>query len=352
MAHGFTEIDVAFATSHRVDDVVDYAKIAEQEGFDSIWLAELYYNRGLVATAAAVAANTKRMKLGLGIISPFSRHPGLVAMESATLDEMSGGRLVLGLGIAQIATDRQGIENARPAVSLREGVEVLRQFFSGQTVIYDGQFFKITPPGTALGFVPLRRDIPIYIGGMGPKSLELAGRIADGVILGMFSTPSFIRWVRQQIERGLTASGRTWDDFDLRSYITFSIDQDSRRAKDATRKILAAYLSEAVSTSASNVGSPRISYPGIDQDEFTRVKAEVGKYAARGKMDQAEQSIPIEFIDQMIVAGTPEECRAKLAEYADAGLGTPALYQVMGPDTREGIRLAAREILPHLRTAA
>lgn len=346
MAKGFGAIDIAFATIHRIPDIVDYARIAEAEGFDGFWIAEAYYNRGLISAASAVVAATERMPIGLGIISPFSRHPGLIAMEAATLDELSGARLRLGLGISQIAVDRQGVADAKPAVSLREAIELVRAFLSGEKVVYDGRFFKITPPGTALGFVPPRRNIPIYIGGMGPKSLQLAGRVADGAVLGMFSTPGFVVYVREQVDAGLEASGRTPADFDLSSYITFSIHEDSRLAKDATRRILVSYLSETVSTSATKAGSPRLRYSGMDLDEFARVKAEVGKYASQGKMDAAAESIPVEFIDQMLVAGTPEECRARLAEYRDAGLDTPVLYQVIGPDTRAGIRLAAKEILP------
>ena len=346
MERWFREIDVAFATAYRLGETVEYAQIAEQEGFDSVWLAELYYNRGLIAIASAVAANTERVKIGLGIVSPFSRHPGVIAMEAATLDEMSEGRLLLGLGISQIAVDRQGITDSKSTVSLREAIEILRRFFSGETVVYDGQFFKITPPGTSLGFKLARRTVPIYIGAMGPKSLELAGRIADGAVLGMFSTPGFVRYVREHVERGLKASGRTWHDFDLRSYITFSIHEDSSLAKDATRRILVEYLSERVSTSASKVGSPRLKYSGVDEAEFGRVKSRVREYVAQGRLEHAEQSIPVELIDRLIVAGTPAECRAKLAEYRDAGLEVPVLYHVMGPDTKAGIRLAAKEILP------
>ena len=349
MRQAFSEIDVAFGSSHPPGDIVEYGRIAEREGFDSIWLAELYYHRGLISVASAVAANTERIKLGLGIVSPFSRHPGVIAMEAATLDEMSGGRLLLGVGISQIAVDRQGITDAKPAVSLREAIEILRGFFAGETVVYDGRFFKMAAPGARLGFTPRRRSVPIYVGGMGPKSLELAGRIADGAILGMFSTPGFIRYVRESVEKGLRASGRTWQHFDLRSYITFSIHEDSRLAKDATRKILVEYLSERVSTSASNLGSPRLRYSGVDEREFARVKSGVMQYMAQGRPEEAEQSIPVELIDRLIVAGTPAECRAKLKEYLDAGLDVPVLYHVLGPDTKTGIRLAAKEILPMRR---
>ena len=345
---GFKSVDLGFASSHRVEDMVRWSQLAEAEGFDAVWLAELYYARGLITTCAAVAAATSKIKIGFGIISPFSRHPGVVAMETATLDELSGGRMILGMGISQIAVDRQGIGNARAAVSLREAMDILRLFFAGEQVVYDGEFFKMTAPGSSLFFEPVRRDVPIHLGVMGPKSLELAGRAADGVLLGMFSTPGFAKWARGHIEKGLASAGRSSDDFEYRSYITFSVDKDAAKAKDAVRGILAAYLSEGVSTSATNAESPRWKYSGATADELLAVKAEVGKYWSQGDREKAGQAIPVDFIDKLIVAGEPDECAERLLAYAEAGVDIAVPYQVMGPDPDASIRLAAREILPKI----
>lgn len=344
----FKSVDIGFASSHRVEDIVRWAQIAEVEGFGAIWIGELYYARGLITTCAAVASATTKIKIGFGIISPFSRHPGVIAMETATLDELSSGRMILGMGISQTAVDRQGIGNARSAVSLREAMEMLRSFFAGEQVVYDGEFFKMTAPGRPLYFKPLRSDVPIHLGVMGPKSLELAGREADGVLLSMFSTPGFAKWARGHIEKGLAAAGRSWDDFEFRSYVTFSVDKDATKAKDAVREVLAAHLSEGVSTSAANADSPRWKYSAVTADELLAVKAEVGKYWSQGDREKAGRAIPVEFIDKLVVAGEPDECVERMRAYGEAGVDIPVPYQVMGPDPDNAIRLAGREVFPKL----
>ena len=344
----FKSFEIGLASSHRVDDMVRWAQIAEQEGLGAVWIAELYYGRGLMTTCAAIAQATSKIKIGFGIVSPFARHPAVIAMEAGSIDEISNGRLMIGLGIGQMAVTRQGVGNPRPAVSLKEAVEIVRRMIAGEQVVYEGSFFEMTPPGSPLFFDTLRKEVPIHLGVMGEKSLELAGRIADGVLLGMFSTPGMARWARSRIEEGLARAGRSWDDFEYRSYITFSVDKDAARAKDAVRGILAAYLSEGVSTSATNADSPRWKYSGVSADELLSVKAEVGKYWSQGDRAKAERAIPVPFIDKLIVAGEPDECIERFRAYAEGGLDIAVPYQVMGPDPDASIRLAAHEIFPKL----
>ena len=344
----FKSFEIGLASSYRVDDMVRWAQIAEAEGLSSIWIAELYYGRGLITTCAAIAAATSKIKIGFGIVSPFARHPAVIAMEAGSIDEISNGRLMIGLGVGQMAVTRQGVGNPRPAISLKEAVEIVRKMIAGEQVVYEGRFFEMTPPGSPLFFETLRKEVPIHLGVMGEKSLQLAGRIADGVLLGMFSTPGMARWARERIEEGLAQADRSWDDFEFRSYITFSVDMDAAKAKDSVRGILAAYLSEGVSTSATNADSPRWKYSGVTADELLSVKEEVGKHWSKGDREKAEQSIPVPFIDKMIVAGEPDECVERFQAYADAGLDIAVPYQVMGPDPDDAIRLAAREIFPKL----
>ena len=206
----------------------------------------------------------------------------------------------------------------------------MRAFFAGERIVYDGKMFEMLEPGGSFVFEPLRADIPIHIGGMGPKSLELAGRAADGEILGMFSTPGFTRYAREPVAAGLEAGRRSWDDFEYRSYLTFCVDDDSDRAKAAVRPTLVGYLSGGHSASAAEPGSPRWRYSGVGDDELAAVKAAVSERVAAGDMAGAAASIPLAFVDKLIVAGTPDECRAKLQEFADAGLDYPVLYHVGG----------------------
>lgn len=346
MAARFKTAEVGFATARRTHDLVRYAQIAEQNGFTSFWLGERYYARGIYTVAAAIAAATKTIKIGLGIVSPFTRHPSLIAMETAALDELSGGRVMLGLGVSQISASRQGITDTRPALSLKETIEILRGFFSGEDVVYHGKMFEMSEPGSRFVFEPLRADIPIHIGGMGPKSLELAGRVADGEIIGMFATPGFAAYAREPIATGLAAARRGWNDFEYRSYLTFCIDDDSDRAKATVRPTLVGYLSGGHSASAAEPGSPRWLYSGIGDDELISVRTAVRERVAAGDATGAIDAIPLDFVDRLIVAGTEEECRAKLAAFAEAGVDYPVLYHVAGGDPAVAIPRAASVIAP------
>ncbi len=346
MATRFKTAEIGFATAQRVDDLVRYAELAERNGFTSFWLGERYYARGIYTAAAAIAVATRAIKIGLGIVSPFTRHPSLIAMETAALDELSNGRVMLGLGVSQISASRQGVADTRPALSLKETIDIVRGFFAGEGVVYHGKMFEMNQPGSRFVFEPLRADIPIHLGGMGPKSLELAGRAADGEIIGMFATPGFAAYAREPIGVGLTAAGRDWSDFEYRSYLTFCVDDDSDRAKATVRPTLVGYLSGGHSASAAEPGSLRWRHSGISDDELQAVRASVRERVAAGDVAGAAESIPLDFVDRLIVAGTDAECRAKLAEFAEAGLDYPVLYHVAGGDPATAVARAASVIEP------
>ena len=346
MAARFKTAEIGFATAERIADLVRYAKLAEGHGFTAFWLGERYYARGIYTVAAAVAAATATIRIGLGIVSPFTRHPGLIAMETAALDELSRGRVMLGLGVSQISADRQGVAATRPAVSLAETIEILRGFFAGAAVVHRGRMFEMREPGGRFLFAPLRADLPIHIGGMGPKSLELAGRAADGEIVGMFATPGFTAYARAAVARGLAAAGRDWSGFEYRAYLTFSADDDSDRAKARVRPTLVGYLSGGHSASAAEPGSPRWRHSGIGDDELETVRSRVRARVAAGDIAGAAEAIPLDFVDRLIVAGTDAECRAKLAAFAEAGLDHPVLYHVAGADPATAVARAAAIVAP------
>ncbi len=345
----FTSVGVGFSSHHAIADLRDYAALAESLGYDAFWLGERYYARGIYTLAAACAQATTRIALGLGIVSPFTRHPSLIAMETAALDELSGGRAILGLGVAQISAERQGQAATRPAVSLGEAVGIVRAMLAGEAAEAHGAFFTLNPPGAKLVMPLARPRVPIYLGAMGPKSLELAGRIADGVVLGMFATPGFVRFAKEAIARGEAQAARPPGACRLVSYVTFAVDRDRAAARAAIRPQMVGYLSERNSRTAAQPGSPRLVHSGIDPATFTAVKAEVTRYVDAGRPDLAAQAIPDAVVDRLVVAGDPDECRARLAAYREAGLEHVVLYQVIGPDTRVGLRLAAQEIVTHMR---
>src|SRR5574340_480507 len=163
------------------DEVVAKVKIADELGYDSIWLGESW-GYELFTSMADLARETKRIKIGAGIANIYSRSPAVLASTAATLDERSGGRIVLGLGPsgAQVIEHWHGVPFLKPVQRTREYVEIIRMILRGEKLVYHGEFFNLER-GFKLRFTPLRADLPIYIAAMGPKNVLQSGEIADGI---------------------------------------------------------------------------------------------------------------------------------------------------------------------------
>src|ERR1700737_2438139 len=165
-----------------VADIVECAQLAEANGFAATWVAE--GRRGDVfALLSAVAISTSKMRLGAGVLPIHVRSPWVVATGTATVDEISGGRFMLGLGARHksVIEDRHGLSYDRPAIRMREVADIVRQALTGEAVNFEGKIFRLSD--AKLSRRPVRSDVPVYIAGIGPRALELAGEIADGAFL-------------------------------------------------------------------------------------------------------------------------------------------------------------------------
>src|SRR5437667_5822607 len=167
-------------------ELVASARLAEESGWDSIWLGEDYFYRGGATMAAAVAVATSRIEIGLGIMTPLPRHPALMAMEIGALQELSGGRIVPGVGAGVGSWMRQmGFDYSSPLTVMREGVDLTRRLLAGELVSAEGRFFKLDR--VRLNF-PTAAP-PVLLGAVGPKALQLAGEVADGTVVSVLSGP-------------------------------------------------------------------------------------------------------------------------------------------------------------------
>ena len=188
---------LAFSVSGHRDSAgaVRAAVAAEAAGFDDVWLTEDYFERGAFALAGAIAASTSTVRVGIGVVNPWTRHPALIAMEFATLDEISGGRAVLGLGASNEhwMSDRLGIPFRRPLGRTLEAVTLTRRLLTGEHVRFRGEFFEVD---TRLSFSPVRPDPPIMLGVKGPQAVARGGKLADGLLLSFLAGPAYVRWVR------------------------------------------------------------------------------------------------------------------------------------------------------------
>jgi 5,10-methylenetetrahydromethanopterin reductase len=335
-------VELGLSGQWPVPTVVACAEEADRCGFRRFWVAENYYARSLSVLATAVCRSTRRIDVGLGVVNPFTRLAPLIAMETATLDELSGGRVTLAIGAGRMPANHLGLDQTKTITLLRETVEICRRLFAGETLGYQGAVIRIPPGAVRLGVHPARGGaLPIYLGTMGPKGQRLGGEIADGVFLSVFTSPALARAARSQIETGLRQSGRALTDIYFGTYALFAVDRDRRVARDLVRPTVADYLGRHLSTE-------RLIAAGIAPDSATEVRAAVRAALAAGQTEDAIRLVPDEFCDKLSVCGTPDDCCAALQALAEAGLQSVTAYNMLGRDPVHAIRCIAREIVPQI----
>src|SRR5437870_10865043 len=225
------------------DQVVEKVKVADELGYDSIWLAESW-GYELFTSMADLARETRRIKIGAGIANIYSRSPALIASTVATLDERSGGRIILGLGSSgvNVVEHWHGVPFEKPVKRTREYVEIIRMILRGEKLVYHGEIFNLER-GFKMRFTPPRTDIPIYIAAMGPKNVVQSGEIANGVLPTYWPAN---KWgeMREQLEEGARLAGRPLQSAAIAPYITCVIlsEHADEHERAAARMALAAPL--------------------------------------------------------------------------------------------------------------
>lgn len=288
--------------------VPEYAKLAEDAGFDTAWSSELYRNPfSMLATSAM---NTSRIGLGTGIAVTGSRSPFELANEAADIDEMTGGRMRLGIGggVAEFLGAFHSNKADKPLTRMREYVDVIRlswQYLStGHAPTYEGEFYQFSVPSfNPWGLRRIVRDaIPIYLAGVGPKMLELVGATADGWI-GYLATPELIRdHVRPTVAEGARAAGREISDLDLMLELICVIHPDGDIALERAHKQVGFYVSHPMS-------QPMVEFAGVE-DEVEELRAGL---VAEGLL--ALERTSDKLVHAFSITGTPDECRDRLSEW-------------------------------------
>jgi 5,10-methylenetetrahydromethanopterin reductase len=319
-----------------VRETVALAREAERLGLAEVWLPESGHGRGMFTVATAVALATERIRLGIGIVNPFWRHPSVIAMEAAALDEVAGGRVMLGLGAALWTLRAFGEADARaerPLTAMVEAIRAVRALVRGEPGV-DGRVFAVRADAR-LDF-ERSAPMPIYVGAVNARMLQAAGAWADGVELGAIVSPGYARWAWQQIVDGARQAGRDPAALDLASNVLVSVDDDARAARDAVRRVLAYYI--------HRVEPVVLSTSGADPELLSRVREVVltdGVDAGARMLDDA-------LIDTFAAAGSPEHVAARVREFAAAGLRGVLAWHVIGPDRMRGLRLLADEVWPRV----
>jgi F420-dependent oxidoreductase-like protein len=297
---------------------------AESAGYHSVWAAEAY-GSDTATVLAWLAANTKTMKIGSAIFQMPGRTPGMTAMTAATLDQISGGRMLLGIGSSgpQVAEGWHGQPFARQLRRTREYVEILRMALARERVEYDGEIYQLPlpdGPGKALKLMiaPVQERMPIYIAAIGPKNTQLTGEIADGWLPTFFS-PEHVGESRKLLEEGAAraSNGKAIDDsFDIAPNVNLCIEDDLDAARDKVRPILALYVG-GMGSRDKNFYNQLVQRYGFEENA-----KEVQDLYLDGKKDEAAAALSPELIDTVSLVGPKDRVRDRLEAYREAGVGT------------------------------
>jgi F420-dependent oxidoreductase-like protein len=317
---------------------------AEQLGFDSIWTAEAYGSDGLTPLAW-MGALTKRIKLGSGILQMPARTPAMTAMSAATLDLLSNGRMLLGLGVSgpQVVEGWHGQPYGRPLVRTREYIEILRSIWERKDPLnFQGQEYQIPiEGGTGLGkplkitIHPLRRRIPIYLAAIGPKNIELAGEVADG-FLPIFYSPAREAALLAPLDSGLASRQTDGESsFDIAPTVTVVLGDDAQACRDRVKPMLALYVG-GMGARGKNFYNDLICRYGYED-----AAREIQDLYLDGKKQSAALAVPDALVDEIALCG-PRERIAELLQPWKTSRATTLICSIAQP---EALRMMAELVL-------
>ncbi len=342
-----------------VEETVQMARACDQSGFDTFWLAEAYpwwrkhsmEARSSTAITAIIARETRRIAVGWGIISPYTRHPVQIAMEARVMQDVAGdGRFLLGLGASKIFMKEIGEgesgKGAGPATVIHECIDIIRAMLAGDEVRYQGKAYSAYAPPLKSDAYASRSQVPIYIGATGPVLQRLSGSHADGLLTASITTPDFVRYARAVMEEGARAAGKDPARLDLGSVIVGSISHNRAQARDNAREMAAMYLANKVQNIQGSA-DVLLEKAGLMLDEIRPI----AEAMESGGRQAAARAVSDDVLRKVCpIAGTPEDCIEAVARYHDAGC-THILLELWGDDRAEQARLFGEAVLPHFKAA-
>ena len=298
---------------------------AEARGYESVWICETRTARDAISVMGAVAHQTKRIKIGAGVVNTWTRPAALMALTFATLDELAPARMLLGLGAYwDPLAWKQGVIRSHPLRQMREYVEVCRRLLSLETVTFEGDLVQVRDLRLELGegASDMPREVPIYIGATGPKMLALSGEIADGVLLNGFTSLTYQAGAFERIAEGAGRVGKQLDDLDLPQVVVVSADdRHPERALETALRMTTMYLGQQPHIARAS---------GVPQELLAEVQEEMGGWPPReGGIEAAMPLVPTEVVSSLCVWGDLASCREGLAAYATR----PNVYPVPLPIT-------------------
>ena len=325
-------------------DLLATVRGAEELGYDSAWTAEAY-GSDAATVLAYIAAGTEKIKLGSAIFQMPARSPAMTAMTAASIDQLSGGRMLLGIGPSgpQVAEGWHGQRFARQLQRTREYVAILRMALARERVEFHGETIELPlpdGPGKALKLMiaPAQEQIPIYLAAIGPKNTALAGEIADGWIPTLFS-PEHVSTFRELLEEGAARAGRSLDGFDIAPVVNSYVSEDHEYARNLMRPGIALYVG-GMGSRKQNVYNNVVQRYGFEAEA-----KEIQDLYLEGRKDEAAAAVPDALVDTVTLCGPRDVVRDRLAAYRDAGVGTLMVAAMaFAPEEREAQLRAVAEL--------
>jgi len=312
------------------EQVQGAAATAEACGFDEIWLAEDYFFTGGISGAGLVLGATSHITVGLGVVSAVARHPALLAMELSTLSRTYNDRLIAGIGLGVPAWVRQmGLHPRSPLSALRECVTATKALLRGETVDTIGAVFSFND--VTLVYPEIGAPTPVRMGVIGPKMLQLSGEVADGSVLSVSAGHDYVRWAKARIDEGRARAGRT-DRHPITVFAIYAVDDDGGAARASARARLAFYRQNGANGLTDVYG----------------ISDELNALVKRGGYEAVLNEMPDQWVEDLTIAGTPEECAAKISAFYAAGADSVALFPVATDQLDQIIRLTTERVLPEL----
>jgi 5,10-methylenetetrahydromethanopterin reductase len=332
-------------TMEPLEEMLATARVLDEAGMDTVWLAEAYpwwrkhgmEARSSTVVSALMARETRRLTIGWGIISPFTRHPVQAAMDARVVQEAAGpDRFILGFGTSKIFLNNASMQTTKTLGPMRDAVEIVRGVLGGDAFEYTGSTWNANVPALQDEAHTPRGVPPVYVAATAPKMQALAGEIADGCLTPSITTPGFVRYTCQNVGA----------DIDIGCTVVASIHETDRAAgRDGAREIAGMYLANKVQN-IQGAADTLLDLAGIEQDEIQPVADAMergGRLAAKAEVSDA-------LLDKCRpIAGTPADCIAAIEEYRDAGC-THVMLELWGDRRHEQIRLFGERVLPHVRS--
>jgi probable F420-dependent oxidoreductase len=295
-----------------MQQLIDLARLAEARGYESIWVPE-GSGKDAFSQLTAHALSTQRVQLGTGIATIYSRTPSLLAMTAGTLDQISGKRAILGLGIGH----RQGIELGhgmtfgKPMRRMREYVATIRAILHGENI---PEATEVPVKRFRLEFTPERATLPIYIAALGPKMCQLAGEIADGVLMN-WATTTYVKEAIANVRLGAERAGRAPDEVDIACYIRAAVGPNEKAVKQALARETVRYISLDFYRQMFNRS-------GFAEDTEAVMKV------LPSSIEAAAERVSDRMLEEVAIFGSPETCRQRLEAYRALGVAQPIVAPV------------------------